>query len=468
MYVNNSDESKNNDFLNLTKNKELDNKYNRMIETPVERLVCSLAIPTISIMLISAIYNITDTYFVGWIGTEATAAVGVSFSLMMFIQAMGFFFGQGSGNYISRQFGAQNWDAASIMAVTGFLSSIIAGILLMTLGLIFLEPFARFLGATEAILPYTCDYLFYTLIGAPWMMGAVVLNNLLRFQGSAVYSMAGMISGAVLNIVLDPLLIFGFDMGVSGAALATLISQFVSLCLLLAGCFLMGNIRINPSKFSTRTVFYKEIVRGGLPSLFRQGFSSIATICMNHVAGGFGIAVIAAVSIVQRVTIFANYALIGFGQGFQPVCGFNYGAKRYDRVKMAFWFCVKVSAVVLLLLATVGYIFAPHIIAVFRRDDPDVIRIGTLALQLQCITFPLMSWVVLNNMMLQTIGKAFKASLLAIASQGLFLLPMLFILAPRLGVFGIQLSQPISNIATFILATPLGLGVLKEMTDDKT
>jgi len=446
-------------------NRNLDEKYTRMTEAPVERLVCSMAIPTISIMLISALYNVADTYFVGWIGTGAVAAVGVSFPLMTLIQAIGFFFGHGCGNYISRQMGAQNWEVASVMAATGFIASIAAGVLITVFGLAFLEPLGRFLGATEAILPYTCDYLFYILIGAPWMTGAFVLNNMLRFQGSANYGMIGMISGAVLNIVLDPLFIFYFDMGVSGAALATMISQFVSCCLLFVGCSRKGNIRIIFSKFSPRFTFYKEIAKGGLPSLIRQGFASIAIICLNHVAGAYGVAVIAAVAIVQRVTIFTNYALIGFGQGFQPVCGFNYGAKRYDRVKKAFWFCVKVSTIFLLFIATVGYFFAPQIIAVFRRDDLEVIRVGALALKLQCVTYPLMGWVILNNMMMQTIGKAFKASFLAMARQGLFLLPALFLLAPRLGVLGIQLSQPISDVATFLLAVPLGLGVLREMDD---
>jgi Na+-driven multidrug efflux pump len=277
-----------------------------------------------------------------------------------------------------------------------------------------------------------------------------------------------MISGAVLNIALDPLFIFVFGMGVGGAALATIISQFVSCCLLLVGCTGKGNIRIAPKKFSPRFKLYKEILRGGLPSLLRQGFTSIATICLNHVAGAYGVAVIAAVSIVQRVSIIANYALIGFGQGFQPVCGFNYGAKRYDRVLKGFWFCVKVSVVVLFSLALAGYLFAPQIIALFRRDDPEVIMVGTLTLRLQCITFPLMSWVIISNMMLQTIGKAFRASLLALARQGLFMLPALFILTPFLGVFGIQLSQPIADIATFLLALPICLGVLNEMKKNNT
>ena len=454
-------------FVILTNNGGLDEKYIRMTETPVERLVCGLAVPTITIMLISAIYNAADTYFVGWIGTNATAAVGVSFPLMTLIQAIGFFFGHGAGNYISRKMGEQNWDVASTMAATGFMSSILTGVSLGLLGLVYLEPLALSLGATREILQYTCDYLFYILIGFPWMAGSLVLNNMLRFQGSAAYGMIGMISGAVLNIILDPLFIFVFDMGVSGAALATMISQLVSCCLLLVGCTGKGAVSINLRRFSTRLVFYKEIIRGGLPSLFRQGFVSIATICLNHVAASYGVAVIAAISIVQRVTIFASFALIGFGQGFQPVCGFNYGAKRYDRVKRAFWFCVKLSTVVLLLFSIAGYIYASQIIALFRRDDLEVIQVGALALRFQCLSFPLTGWVIMNNMMLQTIGKAFHASLLALARQGLFLLPVLFILTPYLGVLGIQMSQPIADVATFLLTIPIGLSALKEMSEDK-
>jgi putative MATE family efflux protein len=449
----------------LTSGDERDEKYARMTEAPVERLVCAMAVPTISIMLISALYNMADTYFVGALGTQATAAVGVSFSLMTLIQAMGFFFGHGSGNYISRRLGAQDWGGASAMAATGFLSALIAGILIAVLGLSFLEPFARFLGATETILPFACDYLLYILIGAPWMAGSLVLNNLLRFQGSAFYGMVGMISGAVLNVVLDPIFIFVLDMGVSGAALATMISQFVGCALLLVGCAHKGNVRISVKKFSPTRSAYREILQGGLPSLFRQGFASVATICLNQIAGGYSDAAIAAMSVVQRVTIFSSSALIGFGQGFQPVCGFNYGAGRYDRVKRAFWFCVKTATVALLFLASVGWLYAPQIVALFRRDDPEVLRIGALALRLQCLTFPLLGWVILNNMLLQTIGKAMKASLLALARQGLFLLPFLLALPPRLGVLGIQLSQPASDLATFVLAIPLGFSVLRELQE---
>jgi Na+-driven multidrug efflux pump len=275
--------------------------------------------------------------------------------------------------------------------------------------------------------------------------------------------MWGMISGAVLNVALDPLFIFVFGMGVRGAALATMISQLVGCCLLLVGCFRKDNIRIDVKKFSPRLASYREIMRGGLPSLLRQGLGSVAVISLNRVAGSYSDATIAAISIVQRVTLFAASAMIGFGQGFQPVCGFNYGARRYDRVKKAFSFCVRASTIALLFLALTGALLAPRIIALFRKDDMEVIQIGTLALRLQCVTFPLMSWVIFNNMMMQTIGKAFRASVLAMARQGLFLLPTLFILAPLLGVFGIQLTQPVSDLLSFLLAIPLGIRTLSEM-----
>jgi Na+-driven multidrug efflux pump len=255
-------------------------------------------------------------------------------------------------------------------------------------------------------------------------------------------------------------------MGVRGASLATMLSQFVSCALLLVGCTRPGNIRIDLKTFSPTFYYIKEITRGGFPSLCRQGLGSVATICINHASGGFGDEAIAAMSIVQRVIMFANSALLGFGQGFQPVCGFNYGARLYRRVRQAFWFCVRYSFAVMLLLSVCGYIFAPDIIAIFRRDDPEVIRIGALALRLQCIPFSLMGWVILNNMMMQTIGKAGRATILALARQGLFLLPCLFILTWAFGLLGIQMSQAMSDFATFFLSIPLSMSVLREMKED--
>lgn len=312
-----------------------------MTTEPVNKLVCKMAVPTIISMLITSFYNMADTYFVGKLDTQSTAAVGVVFSLMALIQALGFFFGHGSGNYISRKLGAKEFEDASKMASIGFFSAFICGGLVLVLGLIFLEPLSVVLGSTKTILPYTKKYLSVILFGAPFMVSSLVLNNQLRFQGSAASAMVGIVSGAVLNIILDPIFIFQCNMGITGAALATVIGQLLGFLLLWNGTRKGENIHIKWKNFKPALYYYKEIVRGGVPSLCRQGLASIATMCLNHMAGGFGDAAIAGMSIVSRITMFANSALIGFGQGFQPVCGMNYGAKLYKRVKEGFWFCVK-------------------------------------------------------------------------------------------------------------------------------
>lgn len=434
-----------------------------MTETPVKPLICRMAVPTIISMLITSFYNMADTFFVGKINTSATAAVGIVFSLMAVIQAIGFFFGHGSGNYISRKLGEQKTEEASRMAATGFFSALIAGGILMVLGLCFLTPLARLLGATETILPYAKDYMFYILLGTPYMMASLVLNNQLRLQGNAFYAMLGLASGAVVNIALDPLFIFVLRMGVKGAALATIISQLISFVILLVGCNHSGNLPIRIRMFSPSCARYKAIFGGGLPSLCRQGLASVATICLNLAAAPYGDAAIAAISIVTRVTTFAGSALLGFGQGFQPVCGFNYGAKRYDRVREAFWFCIRVSTVVLTILAVLGYAFAAPIVSLFRADDAALIEIGTRVMRYQCFSFPLLGWIILSNMMLQNLAKTVRASLLAAARQGIFFLPLIFILPACFGLYGILLSQPLADLLSFCLAIPLELSVLKEL-----
>ncbi|MDR1956829.1 MAG: MATE family efflux transporter [Treponema sp.] len=435
--------------------------FERMTTEPVEKLVCQMAVPTITIMLVSALYNMADTYFVGSLGTSATAAVGVSFSLMALIQAVGFFFGHGAGNYIARALGAQNSQDAAKMAATGFCTAFSIGLVMTVSGTVWLAPLARVLGATDTSLPYTCEYLRFILLAAPFMVSSLLLNNLLRFQGRALLGMIGMTAGALINIALDFLFILVLHQGVRGASLATMISQTVSCIALFIICGTGADTVPILLRNCVPTIGnYKEIVRGGIPSLLRQTLLSLSTLLLNHVAGRYGDGVVAAMAIVNRVFIMASFALIGFGQGFQPVCGFNYGARRYDRVKRAFWFCVRVSTTVLTVLGIGCFIAAPGIIALFRKDDPEVIRIGAQALRIHCATFPLAGWIVLNNMMLQTMGKAVPASILALARQGLFLIPLMVILVPALGVLGIQLCIPITDLCTFILALPLGISVL--------
>ncbi len=329
--------------------------------------------------------------------------------------------------------------------------------------MIFLKPLAVALGSTPTILPYTESYLKIILIGAPFMTSSLVLNNQLRFQGSAAYAMVGIVTGAVINIALDPLLIFVCGMGVAGAAAATVISQFCSFLLLMYQSRKGGNIKISFSNFKPNGHYIKEICRGGVPSLCRQGLASISAIFLNHGAGVYGDAAIAGMSIVSRVSMFASSALIGFGQGFQPVCGFNYGAKLYQRVREGFVFCVKYATIFLVGISIIGAVFAPEIIAMFRKGDEEVIAVGAMALRLQCIVFPLTGWIVMSNMMLQSIGKALKASILAAARQGIFFIPLILILPKIFGLSGVEMCQMVSDLLSFILAVPLCVSVLKEM-----
>lgn len=442
-------------------NPEEKRKY--LTEEKIPTLVLNMAVPSIISMLITSFYNMADTFFVGQIGTTATAAVGVIFPLMSIIQALGFTFGHGSGNYISRKLGQGEVEDAKKMAATGFVSALVAGAIFGLAGLIFLDGLVGILGATPTIAPYARQYAMYILIGTPFMASSLVLNNQLRFQGSAFFGMIGMGVGAVLNIALDPLFIFVLDMGVSGAALATILSQIVSFCLLLRGCTRGGNIAISLKNFSPSWARYKEIARGGTPSLFRQGLGSVATICLNFAAGIYGDAAIAGMSIVTRVLQFANSAIIGLGQGFQPVCGFNYGAKLYGRVRKAFWFTVSLAFCVLLIGSIVGIAFAPQIIAIFRKEDLEVIKIGALSLRLQCIFLPLSAFVVGSNMMLQTIGKPVKASISAAARTGLFFVPAILILPQFFGLLGVQMSQAVADLCSFVLCVPLAGTTLLEM-----
>ncbi len=437
-------------------------KFRRMTETPIPKLIVHLAIPTIISMMITSIYNMADTFFVGQIGTSATGAVGVAFSLMAIIQAIGFTFGAGSGNYISRLLGQQRHEEAERIAATGFFTALIAGLILAVAGELFLEPLVRILGATETILPYAMDYIRWILVGAPYMMACFVLNNILRYQGSSFYSMLGVATGGILNIALDPLFIYAFNLGTAGAAIATIISQFVSFCILLHHSRRPEHIHIKFRMFTPTWAVYKEILRGGLPSFYRQGLGSLATISLNFAAHPYGDAAIAAMSIVNRIFQFIHSVQLGFGQGFQPVCGFNYGAGRYDRVLEGFWFCIKVSVGILCVLSLVGFIFAPQIIPIFRRDA-DVIAIGTLAMRLQCVAFPLNSWVVMNNMLCQTIGKGTAASLLSIARQGMFFIPIILIFPSLFGLLGVQMGQPCADVCSFLLAIPIGARVLREL-----
>ena len=444
-----------------------------MTTTPVPKLIMTLAVPTIISMMVTAIYNTADTFFVArvsddpTVNTSATAAVGLVFTVMALIQATGFFCGHGSGNYLSRMLGAGNHKEANEMASTGFAMALILGAIFAVVGNIFVGPISGVLGsgATPMTLEFTGQYMRIILIGAPFMMAQFVINNQLRFQGSAYVAMIGLMCGAVMNIVLDPLLILVFHMGVRGAAIATVMGQFTSFCVLLWGTKRGENIKLSASNVHINWHYIKEIVNGGAPSLFRQGLAAVSTLILNHTAGSIGSdAAIAGMSVAGRVMIMMASALIGFGQGYQPVCSFNYGAGLTKRVKEGFIFCVKYSTVFLVGIGVVCFIFAPDIIALFSKN-PMAIEVGVAALRFQACTLPLSGTIVISNMMLQSIGKGVKASIMASSRNGLFFIPMILILPPLLGILGVEMAQSCADVLSFGLAIPLAASELKKFND---
>ncbi len=422
-----------------------------LTETPVNKLIPTLAVPTIISMLVMGIYNSADTYFVGRISTEATAAVGLVFSVMAIIQALAFFCGQGSGNYISRLLGAKDEKKAGEIAATGFAMAIALGILLAVFGNIFASEIADIIGAVSSSRNDTIDYLRIILMGAPFTMGQFLINNQLRFQGSAFYAMTGLMAGAVINIGLDPLLIFVFNMGIKGAAAATVAGQAISFVALYIGSLRGQNVRIKLRNIRPTFSNIISISNGGLPSLVRQGLAAAATLLMNRAAGAFaGDSGIAGMSIVTRVTMLMFSALIGFGQGYQPVCSYNYGAKLYSRVKEGFYFCVKYGTVFLAVASVGCFIFARPIVACFR-DDADVIAIGAKTLRWQSAAMPFNALAVLVNMMLQASGQGIKSSITSSARNGIFFIPLILLLPRLLGIDGVAMTQAVADVLTFVL-----------------
>ena len=449
--------------------RKLEERYQMMTQAPVKRLILKMSVPTIVSMLVTSLYNMVDSFFVGHLSTEAVAGVGVSFAYMAFINACGFFFGHGSGNYISRALGARQTENAGRMAATGFFTPLVIGAITGTILLFLTTPLSRILGANDVILPFANDYLRFILIATPFMMSSLTLNNQLRLQGNARFAMIGIASGAVLNIVLDPLFIFVLNMGVRGASLATAVSQFFSWCLLLWGTSRKGNVHIRLRNFTPNKEYYTQIVRGGLPSLVRQTLVVLATICLNRMAvhyadPGNEASVVAAFAIVARVMMMSYAAIIGFGQGFQPVCGYNYGAKLYQRVKESFLFCIGLSTAVLFVLGTIGYIFAPDIIALFRSEDPELIRVGSQAMRWQCIAFPLMGLSTMTNMLLQNINYTWQATFLSMCRQGICFLPAVFIAPWIWGLTGLEAAQALADVMTFFISLPFAIMITRRMS----
>ncbi|MBQ7850743.1 MAG: MATE family efflux transporter [Clostridia bacterium] len=454
-----------------------------MLHDPVERIIPRLAVPSIISMLITTIYNAADTFFVSQLDTAASGAVGVVFSVMAIIQAVSFTLGMGTGTNLSQALGRGDTEEASRYASVGFFTALMTGVVILVLGVLSLDWLVPILGATDDIFPYAKAYATYIFYAAPFMMGSFVLNNMLRFQGLATYGMVGITTGGILNMLLDPIFIFeageatglgfvmpfGFGMDTAGAAVATAISQAVSfLILLLQSNLRHDTISVAPRRFRPTRHMYGRILNNGLPSLGRQGIASISTILLNnsvkfYVDPVMQTAAIAAMSIVSKIVMFVNSTVIGFGQGFQPVCSFNYGAGQYSRVRRAFWFCVKVTTAILLVLGFLAFLIATPILTAFRADDPMTIEIGSFALRCHLTTIPLWGFIVMSNMFTQSIGYGVRSMLISISRQGLFLIPALLILPPLFSLTGVQIAQPIADVLALGLTVIITQSILRQL-----
>lgn len=438
----------------MDRNQSADIQYKKITETPVNKLISSLAVPTVISMMVTMIYNAADTYFVSKISISASGATGIVFTLMGIIQACGFTFGHGAGSNISRQLGSKDFRSAGTYASTAFFSGLVTGILISVFGLIFLTPFMRAIGSTETILPYARDYAKYILYAAPAYVTSCVMNNILRYEGMAKLAMIGLATGGILNIILDPILIFVLDLGIAGAGIATGLSQYISMGILLS-VFLMkktqSRISIKQISFDPKVIF--NIITTGLPSFARQSLNSLSTMTLNICAAPFGDACIAALSIVSKCSMLIFSVAVGIGQGFQPVCSFNYGAKKYGRVRDSILFTFKFDTIVVAVLSAIFFSFAPTVIRFFRTET-EIVEIGSAALRFLCVALLLLPAIMIANMTFQSIGKTGRAFFLACSQNGLFYIPLILIFSRLLGLLGLEISQSVAYVLAAAVSIP--------------
>lgn len=446
------------------KESKQDLRRSMMLNQPVYKVIPKMAVPTIVAFLINSIYSLADTYFVSSLGTNATAAVSVNASLDQLIMMCGSMLALGANSYIARLLGQGKDKKASEVLSTAFFLAAAIGATLMVFGTIFMVPMVRLLGATPTCEQYSVDYATYVLIAAPFMATSFVMNQCLRSEGSATLSMIGMGFGGVLNCVLDPIFIFGFDMGVAGASLATAISKVVSFAILVFPYITKRSLlRLSIRNFHFRMDILGNIVSVGSSSMFRSGLAVVAGIMLNDMAGDISDSVLAGIGVSTKVMMFPFSIILGFGSGFQPVVGFNWGARRYDRVKQCYDFSSWVALIGAIVMGLGIAVFSDQIVMVFAGSDPEMLEIGSLCIRLQCIALPVHAWVTVVNMLCTGLGNAVGAFILATARQGTCMVPVLFPLAHFFGAYGLSSVQAVADFLTLILAIPICIIMMRKI-----
>lgn len=428
-------------------------QFQKMTEEPIGKLLVGLSIPTILSMMITNIYNMVDTAFVGRLGNSASGATGIVFGYMAILQAFGFLFGQGAGSVMARRLGAKEIDKATGYTTTGFFLSFFSGALIGLLSYLTLDPLIYLLGSTATIAPYAKKYVLFLIISAPFFTSSLTMNNLLRYEGKAKFGTIGLLTGAVINICLDAVFMFGMNLGIMGAGLATAISQCISFSILLS-MFLRGKTQtqIRIRYLSKQLHVYTNIIATGFPSLIRQALNSVATILLNSCAGVYGDEAVAAMSIVSRISFFPMAVAIGIGQGFQPISSFNYGAKKFARVRKAFWSAFVGEEVVLCLISIPVYLFAGTLVGLFR-EDAQVIMYGTRALRLMCVAQISVPITMMVEMGFQSSGQRALASFASTLRSGIIFIPLLLLMAHVRGMSGVQEAQPLA----FVISSAIGI-----------
>jgi putative MATE family efflux protein len=429
----------------------------------IPSLLVGLSIPSIIAMLTNAIYNLVDTFFIGRIGTSAVGAVAVAFPIFNLIGAVGLTYGVGAASYVSRLLGAGEKEQADKAASTALFTSLATGIAFALLGLMYLDPLLTAFGATETIMEYAREYTMIIIMGSIFTMMNMTMNNLVRAEGNAQRFMVAMVSGALLNVALDPIFIFGFGMGIKGAAVATVISQSVSTVIILEYFVRkksFTNLSIRLFRFSLH--IYSEIFKIGLPTFLRQFLSSFSVALLNNAAGAFGDHAVAAVGITMRVLMLGMMVLFGYGQAFQPVAGYNYGAKKFSRVFEALKFSILVTTVFATFFAIIGMVIPGSIVSIFS-NDPEVIDVGSRALRAVSIFFPSFGFVITFTVLFQALGKGFAAGLLSMSKQGLFLIPAIIVLPRLFELNGVIYAQTIADFFTLFVASILAMMIVKKL-----
>ena len=433
-------------------------RRNMMLNEPISRIIPKMAIPTIVAFLINSIYSLADTYFVSSLGTNATAAVSVNASLDQLIMMCGSMLAVGANSYIARLLGEGNEKKASQVLSTAFYTAFGIGALLMIFGNIFMVPMVRMLGATPTCEQYSIDYATYVLFAAPFMAANFVMNQCLRSEGSATLSMIGMGFGGILNVILDPIFImpWGLNMGVAGASLATAISKWVSFAILIFPYLTRRSLlHLSIRNFYPSRDIVTKIISVGSSSMFRSGLAVVSAILLNSIAGSISDSVLAAVGVCNKVMMFPFSIILGFGTGFQPVAGFNWGAKRFDRVQESYRFCSKVALIGSMIMALAVGFFADTFVVLFAGSDEEMRRIGVICMVSQCIALPVHAWVAIVNMLCAGLGNAKGALALSTSRQGTCFLPILYPLAFLFGSYGIACVQAIADVLSLVLAVPI-------------